>query len=97
MAKVTQVVLMGAASYRDTRNVFKQNVPVTMNPEEAKKYSGNALFAVRHVDEEKAEVGIANQKVNPGDPFQGAVSEESVRLPSRKKKTAKRLNPKQGE
>ena len=98
MAKVTQVVLVGAASYRDSRYVFKQNVPVTMrDDQEASKYAGNALFAVRTVEQEKAEVGIAGQRLNPGDPFAAAVSDESVRLPKRQKKTAKKLTPRQGE
>jgi hypothetical protein len=98
MAKVTQVVLMGAASYRDNRYVFKQNVPVTMrDAKEADKYAGNALFAVRTVEESRADAGISGQKLNPGDPFQAAVSDDSVRLPRRKKKAAKKLTPKQGE
>jgi len=98
MAKVTQVVLMGAASYRDNRYVFQQNVPVTMrDAAEAEKYAGNALFAVRTIEDKQADVGIASQRVNPGDPFQAAVSDESVRLPKRKKKAAKKLTPRQGE
>jgi hypothetical protein len=98
MAKVTQVVLVGCKSYADNRRKFKQNTPVTMRDEkEVERYRGNALFAVREVDEAKANVGVSAQKVNPGDPFKTAVNEQTTRLPGRKKKTSKKLTPKQGE
>lgn len=104
MAKITQVVLMKAKSYTDGRYKFKQNIPVTMRDEnEAAKYASNAMFAVRTIDDGRADVGITSQKVNAGDPFAAAVSEDSVRLPKRKtskKVTAtakKKLMPKQGE
>jgi hypothetical protein len=98
MAKVTQVVLMGAHSYRDNRYVFQRNVPVTMRDEnDIKKYQGNGLFAVRVIEDAKADLDVGGQTRTAGDPFKNPVSEESVRLPARRKKTAKKLKPKQGE
>ena len=95
MAKVTQVVLMGAKSYADNRRKFKQNTPVTLRDEkEIERYRGNALFAVREIEESRASVGVSAQRVNPGDPFKAAVNEETTRLPGRKKKTTKKLTPK---
>ena len=96
MARITQVVLTGCKSYADSRRKFKQNVPVTMDPKQAEKYQGNSYFSVRTVDDGRAKQGVAAQKANPGDPFAAAVSDETVRVPSRKKKAA-RLKPKEGE
>lgn len=95
MAKVTQVVLMACKSYNDGRRKFKQNVPVTIHdPADIERYQSNALFSVRVIDDKRADVGVQAQRVNPADPFNAAVSEETTRIPPRKKKTLKKASPK---
>ena len=99
MAKVTQVVLIRSKTFTDNRRKFKQHVPVTLrDPAEVEKYKNNALFAVREIDDGAETAKTAqSQKVNPGDPFAATAGEETTRLPQRKKKSAKKITPKQKE
>jgi len=90
---VTQVVLMNCKSFADSRRKFVQNVPVEMAEKEAERYLQNGLFSVRKVRRESASQGLSNRKLNPGDPFQNAVSDESVQLPKRKPSAKIRLKP----
>lgn len=90
MARVTQVVLTKCKSWSDNRRKFKQNVPVTItDPREIAKFKANSLFSVREIEESRASAGISAEKINPGDPFKTPVSDESTRLPQRKKKVIK--------
>lgn len=98
MAKVTQVVLVGSKSYADRYRKFKQNTPVTLtDPKEIERYRGNALFAVREIEQARAKEEVGSNKPSRGDPYKAAVNEETTRLPQRKKKAGKKLTPKQGE
>lgn len=98
MAKVTQVVLMKSKTYQDGRRKFIQNVPVTLQDRsEIERYRSNGMFSVREIDDNRPSEGISSQKVNPGDPFAAPASEMSTRLPQRKKKSVKKLTPKQKE
>lgn len=98
MAKVIQVVLTGCKSYADGRRKFKQNTPVTLrDANEIAKYKNNALFSIRTIEEDRVDIGISAQRINPGDPFKAAVNENTTRLPQRKKKTSKTLKTKTEE
>lgn len=69
MAEV-QVILTGAKSWQDGKFKFKQNVPVTMDEQQARKYKTHSYFAVRNVqqaqrmrDLERATAGAGARKV----------------------------------
>lgn len=60
-----QVILMKCKSFTDGKNKFKQGTPISMSVEAAKRYKGNALFAVRTVKQQKAvKPGLA-KSTNP--------------------------------
>lgn len=91
MAKVRQVVLMGCKTFTDKGFKFKQNVPVTMRSEvDFQRYASNSLFSTREIDEERlVGAGLSNSKINAGDPFGNTVSDDTVKLPNRKKLSPK--------